>query len=264
MNQPTRLLPKVAMAAVLAAITSPVALADPNPGNTVDFSISGPGIMAEGTLTYSVVNLGSYGTVPGYSSAWKVEGVTGTFQDTVLGITGSIDAVYPASMDYTSIPRPADYPNAGAPPNRGSIAGTGLTFGKISYDNLIYPGGDSPNTCPNYYSYGGGKLDLFGLLLEVNQGSRSYLVNVWSNGNLNNPTNPIGLDYGIAIGENVGGPTPFSTLRYLGDGNVYENAPGSYLGSGVSFTVVPEPSTYGLMACTALVGFGIWRRSRRA
>ena len=262
MKSLVRFLPRLALSAVMLGITTQATMADPL--NTVGFNITGPGISAGGTFTYSLVSLAPYGSVPGYASAWKIEGVTGTFQDTTLGVSGTFSGVHAASMDYTSIPRPADYPSAGDPANRGAIAGSGLQFGKISYDNIIYPGGDSPNTCPNYYSYGGGFLDLFGLLLEVNTSSGPLFVNIWSNGILNNPANPLGLDYGMAIGSNVGGATPFSSLRYLGDGNVYEGTPGAYTASGISFALVPEPSTYGLMACTALVGFGIWRRSRSA
>lgn len=252
----------LAAAVSIALAVTGVALGDP-----LSFSISAPGgVVASGTFTYSVVNLASYGSVPGYSGAWKIDGVTGTFSDPTLGISGTFAGVVPAAMDYTSIPRPAGYPTPSDPPNRGVIDGTGLTFGKISFDNIIYPAGNSPNTCPNYYSYGGGLLDLFGLLLNVNDGADQYFVNIWSNGILNNPANPLGLDYGMAIGRNVGGATPFQTLSYVGDGNVYESTPASYTASGITFTVspVPEIDAAGLGSVLALVigGLGLLERRR--
>ena len=248
------------MAVSMALTATGVAMAAP-----LTFSISGPGITASGTFTYSEINLASYGSVPGYAGAWKIDGVTGTFADSTLGISGNFVGVMPASMDYTSIPRPAGYPASTDLPNRGVIEGTNLTFNKISYDNIIYPGGDSPNTCPNYYSYGGGLLDLFGLLLNVDSSGGPFFVNIWSNGNLNNSSNPLGLDYGIAIGKDVGGNKPFESLRYLGDGNVYEGNPGSSTASGVTFSAVPEPSTDAMViAGLAIAAFGAWRRSKRA
>jgi hypothetical protein len=250
----------LAMAVSMALTATGVAMAAP-----LTFSISGQGITASGTFTYSDINLASYGSVPGYGAAWKIDGVTGTFADSTLGISGNFVGVMPAIMDYTSIPRPAGYPDPTDPPNRGVIEGTGLTFGKISYDNIIYPGGNSPNTCPNYYSYGGGLLDLFGMLLNVDSSGDPYFVNIWSNGNLDNPSNPLGLDYGIAIGRNVGGDKPFQTLRYLGDGNIYETTPNLYTASGITFSAVPEPSTYAMViAGLGIAAFGAWRRSKRA
>ena len=111
-----------------------------------------------------------------------------------------------------------------------------------SYDNIIYPGGDSPVVCnPDFYPYSGGQLDIFGLMLTLDlQAGGSGLVNVWSNGNLNDPSNPIGLDYGISDGtlDNVNGSPLFTAENYLGNSNSYPN----YSVSGVWFSTVPEPS----------------------
>lgn len=250
------------MALAIALVASGRSLAIPMP-----FTISGQGINATGTFTTSPINLGPYGIVPGYGPAWKVDGVTGTFSDSTLGITGTFAGVMPASMDYTSIPRPSDYPSAGDPGNHGTIGKNPGPY-DISYDNIIYPGSNSPNVCPNYYSYGGGPLDLFGLLLQVNKtGGGTVLVNLWSNGDLDNPANVLGVDYGIAIGDYVPGDAkPFQQLRYIGDGNAYQNDPTSYSGSGISFVVtVPEIDPAGMGTVLALVtgGLGLLERRRR-
>lgn len=253
---------KLALVVSLAFVTTAVANANP-----LTFSFSAPGgIVANGTFTTSPINLGPYSTIPGYGPALKVDGVTGTFTATGLGISGTFSAVIPATMDYTTVPRPNQYPTAGDSANHGSIGSTG-TY-PISYDNIIYPGQNSPNVCPNYYSYGGGPLDLFGLLLEVNKtGGGSVLVNLWSNGNLNNPANVLGVDYGLAIGDYVpADANPFQVLTYLGDGNLYESDPASYTGSGVSFQVsVPEIDPAGLGSVVALIsgGLGLLERRRK-
>lgn len=229
------------------------------------FSISGQGITASGLLTYQPVSLTGFAGV-----AWQVTGVTGTFADTVSGISGPFTGVLASGMDYSKAPSREDL--SATPPivgNLGTVTGSTvqLSYGpstKSSFDNLLYPNGDSPTLCLPYYSYGGGPIDIFGLGLLVDAGGGSTaLVNVWSNGILNNPANPLGLDYGASVGPfNAFGTPQYTRSRYIGDSNGYEIAPTSYNGSGVTFVVVPEPSDYAAVTAAGLLGFLAWRRSR--
>ncbi len=234
-------------------------------GGIAPFSISGQGITASGLLTYQPVSLTGFAGV-----AWRVTGVTGTFSDTVSGINGPFTSVLASGMDYTKAPSRQDL---GANPpivgNLGTVTGSTvqLSYGpstKSSFDNLVYPNGDSPTLCLPYYSYGGGRIDIFGLGLLVDTGGgTTALVNVWSNGNLNNPANPLGLDYGISVGPFDASANPqYTRTRYIGDSNGYEVSPSSYAGSGVTFTVVPEPSEYAAVTTAGLLGFMVWRRRR--
>ena len=205
----------------------------------VPFSISGSSITASGTLGLQPVSMTGF---PG--TAFVVTSVTGSFTDTTSTISGPFTGVLPSGMDYTKAPSRQDL--SAIPPlpgNLGTVTGSPVTLSygvstKSSFDNLIYPNGDSPILCLPYYSYGGGTIDIFGLGLLVDAGGgTTALVNVWSNGDLNNPANPLGLDYGISVGPFDAAANPqYTRTVYIGDSNGYETAPLSYLGSGVTFT----------------------------
>ena len=203
------------------------------------FSISGAGITASGTL------YGSYVTVFGFSDPlFEVTGATGYFNDTTSGLTGAINGVLPGSI-YTTVPSNG---------NHDSIDASGVPFPPSSYDNIIYVKGNSPVVCdPTFYPYHGGFMDIYGLMLTFDAGGgNTGLVNVWSNGNLNDPSNPIGVDYGVSDGLlSVVSSHPFYTvLNYVGDGNNYP----SYRGSGVNVSVhTPEPSAAAVFAIGALM-----------
>ena len=130
------------------------------------------------------------------------------------------------------------------------INAAGLQPEPASYDNIVYPNGDSPVVCdPIFYPYHGGQLDIYGLMFTVNlNAGGTGLVNVWSNF-LNDPANLIGLDYGVSdgtLGSSNGNPL-FTVENYVGNTNSYP----AYSPSGVVFSTVPEPSAL------LLVGAGI-------
>ncbi len=194
----------------------------------IPFSISGPGISANGSLTGDFVTLSGFG-----DTVFVVTGASGTYSDSTDGISGTISGILP-SKTYTSVPKNS---------NHDSVDAVGTPFPPASYDNIIYPNGDSPVVCdPAFYPFFGGQLDIYGLMLTLDlQGGGQGLVNVWSNGNLNDPSNPIGVDYGVSDGtqSNVNGNPFFTAENYVGDTGSYPN----YSPSGVKFSTVPEPSS---------------------
>jgi hypothetical protein len=63
------------------------------------------------------------------------------------------------------------------------------------------------------------------------------------------------------IGHYVGGWLAYNNLEVWApssEGWVYRNNGGTF-----TYTAVPEPSTYAAMAGLGMVGFGVWRRTRR-
>jgi len=257
---------QIMFAASLAAVLATQSTAQ---SGQVPFSISAPGITASGTFLYQEVSMTGFA-----GTAWQVTGVNGTFADTGSSISGSFSGVLPSGMDYTKAPSREDL--QATPPivgNLGTVTGSPVTLSygvstKTSFDNLIYPNGDSPILCLPYYSYGGGAIDIFGLGLLVDAGGgTTALVNVWGNGDLNNPTNPLGLDYGISVGPyEAGGNPQYTRSIYIGDSNGYETDPSSYIGSGVTFTLataVPEIDPAGMGAALAVIAGALGLLERR-
>ncbi len=231
----------------LTAISPQVATA-----GTVDFSLSGQGITAAGRFHFTEK------TVTGYDGPiWQLTGIDGTFADTVSGVSGTISGLVPGS-DYTSLP---------SRQNHDSFPATGKPYPPASYDNILFPLGDSPVDCLPFYVYTGGSIDMYGILFQVAlDGGGTWLVNVWSNGDLNNSANPLGVDFGVAVGplgvDGSGNPE-WHVSRYLGDGNDYQTDPTAYQGSGISFAYTPEPSSY-VLATTSMAILGLMSRRRRA
>jgi hypothetical protein len=211
------------------------------------FTLSGPGVSAAGTLS------GSYETLSGFAdTVFVVTGASGSYADSMDGIAGTITGVLP-SKTYTSIPTNA---------NHDSVDATGTPFPPASYDNILYPNGNSPVVCdPVFYPYHGGPLDIYGLMLTMDlQAGGSGLVNVWSNGDLNDPSNPIGLDFGVSDGtlSTVNGSLLFTAENYLGNTNSYP----TYSPSGIRFAAVPEPSAL-IVLCTGMAALPLLHLRRK-
>jgi len=199
------------------AIT-PAARAD-----SFNFSFNGGGLSASGVLTVSNI------PVPNVPGAFQITGITGTFSDSNFGISNAAIT----GIQATSLPSPVNADGTFVPPGSPSDG-----FG-FSYDNLYFPGGDSPAVCPppapgdphQPYPFGGGFLDIYGVLFNVQGG---YSVDLWSNGVLPG----LGLTYGA--GDSIKG----SPLSVVGE---------PFSGPGVAFSTSPVPEPGSLM----LLGTGL-------
>jgi hypothetical protein len=176
----------LAMAAALAI--TPAALAD-----SVCFTISGSGISGSGTITFT----------PAGGGVYDITGITGIFSTTNDGgFSGAITGLGASSYDVNN-------------PSTNALS---------VWDNLFYPGGDSPNINGAYGDLPGGNLlDGYGLLFDVTGG---YTVNLFGNG--------------------------LSQPYELSDGN------GSYVdnNAAVNFAVSPEPGSLFLLG-TGLLGLAV-------
>lgn len=198
------------------------------------FSFSGGGLSGSGVFTTS--NSG----VPGVPGAHQITGISGTFTDAIAGFTGAITGIQP-----TSLPSNINADGTFVPPG---TAADGFGF---SWDNLFYPGANSPAVCPppapgdphGAYPFGGGYFDIYGLLFNVQGG---YSVDLWSNGVIPG----FGLTYGV--GDSLHG----TVLHTYGE-------PFSGTSATVSIAATPEPESLLLIGTSVPGLLLLWKRRNR-
>lgn len=193
----------------IAATVAPAASAA-----TFAFSFIGGGITSSGTVTALLAPDSISGVVT--SGTYEVTGITGTFSDTNVGISGAITGLYTPISYVTGVSATLANPVA-------------FTSGGLSYDDLLFPTGNSPADCPGY-PFSGGDLDVYGVAFNVSGG---YVGEFFSNGILPGQSGPLyaaadANSTGLLDNPNAGG----------------DSGPVGVLGS---LLVTPEPGTLFLL-----------------
>jgi hypothetical protein len=187
-----------------------------------NFSVTGTNIQASGVLQVS--NTGPLG-------AYTVTGITGSFSDSLNGISGAITGLESAPPPVFNLSPPAA-PNTFGPP--------AVTDAGFSYDNLFWADADSPAVCTDALVFFGGYFDVYGMAFDVAGG---YTADLWSDGNLG----------GYQLNDSING-VPFTP----------NNMDGLAYAVDVSASPTPEPESLFLVG-TGLSGMAaLWRRRRSA
>lgn len=166
------------------------------------------------------------------SGAQSITDATGAYSNATLGISNAT-IVGVRALNFATPP-----PNETLPGSYSALVPSATPVG--SYDNLFYVGG-SPLVCivngVAVYPFSGGLFDIFGVMLELDNGN---FVDLWSNGVMPG----LGLNYGLAVfGVENGSFVALDTQE-----------------NGVTASV-PEPPFIWLFGA-GLVALFAWRRTR--
>lgn len=207
----------VALLAVAAAAVAfaPAALATPI---NYAFTFNGNGISASGVFQVGQQSANS-SNPPGN----EITAISGTFSDTNVGVSGSITGLY-TPVSYVNNPL---------------VPGFAVTLGGLSYDNLFYPGGNSPAVCyalvngvPTLtYPFSGGVFDIYGVAFHVAGG---YTAELWSNGDVGGGP----VIYAAGLANDTG------LVDNPNAGPGAEAPPGRF--GSLAVHAVPEPDSLGL------------------
>jgi hypothetical protein len=207
---------------IVIALVATLGMSRSARADSYNFSVSGSGIQTSGVIQVS--NTGPLG-------AYTVTGITGSFSDSTNGISGAITGLEFAPPPTFNVSPPAA-PNTFGPP--------AVTDAGFSYDNLFWPGADSPAVCTDALAFFGGYFDVYGMAFDVAGG---YTADVWSNGSLG----------GYQLNDSING-VPFTP----------NNMDGLAYAVNVSMSPVPEPASL-LLIGTGLSGMAaLWHRRKIA
>lgn len=203
------------------------------------FSFNGNGVTASGTFRVGSQSANS-ATPPGY----EITGISGTFSDTNVGVSGAITGLY-TPVSYVS--------------NTLANPGVAFTTGGLSYDDLFYPGEDSPAVCFELingvpvltYPFSGGYFDIFGVAFNVAGG---YTGAFWSNGNVGG--GPIIYAAGLADANGL--------VDNPNSGPEGAAPPGRYGSFTVSLVSVPEPDSLPWFAIGLFGLAALYARERKS
>jgi hypothetical protein len=200
------------------AVLTVLAIASLARADSFTFSFSGGGISSSGTLTVVAAPDGTSGvSTPG---TYEITGITGTFTDSNDGVSGDITGLYTPISYITVLAATAANPVA-------------FTTGGLSYDDLFFPGGNSPADCPGY-PFSGGDFDILGVAFNVTGG---YVGEFFSDGNFPGFSGPVSAAADANSTAELDNPNPDGTLP----------EPTGVVGT-FNANAVPEPGTLLLLA----------------
>jgi hypothetical protein len=203
------------------------------------FSFNGNGVTASGTFKVGSQSTNS-ATPPGY----EITGISGTFSDTNVGVSGAITGLY-TPVSYVS--------------NTLANPGVAFTTGGLSYDDLFYPAGDSPAVCLTLingvpvltYPFSGGYFDIFGVAFNVAGG---YTGAFWSNGDVPG----LGMVYAAGLADANG------LVDNPNAGPDSGVPPGRFGSFTVSLVSVPEPDSLPLFGIGLFGLAALYARKRKS
>ena len=219
-----------------AVLLAAASLASQAQADTISFTFSGPGVLAQIQLTYSPSSpQGPLDSQPNSNypvGSYVVDHVSGTFSDTNTPtpiVNAVIDDVVPPTFATTGDPG-----NILAPHSFSRLPGP--AGAELTYDNVFYLNGNMSSVATGYDPFGG-YFDIYGLAFSL-VGS-SDLVNLWNNGTVDGAGTA--ATYGVAVTD--------GTNNYYSDNGI---------GDGVS---VPEPASFVLFGSGLLGLLALRRRS---